>query len=193
MYNYDKLTRIARDAILQITDFKQAQNILNNIPNSIFDNTSLTALSYYAEAIKHIMSFSDAIQKFYCNVQLERITISIYKDALSRNFSDQERRYSHDDIKKIIAVLTDIASVYYDQRELDAARDIQKTIELLKGYLENKEFPELDDSYFDLVNTYIAKGEYSNAKKRLLRAIEIRESVLGTYHQDTSPTKKRMA
>ena len=193
MPNYDNLTSIARDAILQINDFKQAQTILENVPNAIFEDVSLIALSYYAEAVKYMMTFSNAMQKLYCIAQLERITVSICRDTLLRNLSEDKKQYTQDELYGIIDVLTDIASVYFDQSELDTAMNIQKTIDLLKEYQSHPDAPELDDSFFDLVNTYIAKYEFNNAIDRLLKAMNAREQKFGQESAETASVYFRLA
>ena len=193
MPNYDNLTSIARDAILQINDFKQAHTILENVPNAIFEDVSLIALSYYAEAVKYMMTFSNAMQKLYCIAQLERITVSICRDTLLRFFSEEKKQYTQDELYGIIDVLTDIASVYFDQSELDTAMNIQKTIDLLKVYQSHPDAPELDDSFFDLVNTYIAKYEFNNAIDRLLEAMKAREEKFGQGSAETASVYFRLA
>ena len=132
MKRNEKLTYITCNAIFQVNDYDQARSLLLTIPQSIFKEVSIPALSYYVDAIKHMYSIANADQKYFCNVQLERVMLSLYRDALKRSIDEEEPKYGPEETEQILGILSIMAEIYSEQGEIIAENEVKEAIILIE-------------------------------------------------------------
>ena len=191
MKRNEKLTYITCNAIFQVNDYDQARSLLLTIPQSIFKEVSIPALSYYVDAIKHMYSIANADQKYFCNVQLERVMLSLYRDALKRSIDEEESKYGPEETEQILGILSIIAKIYSEQGEKIAENEVREAIILIedqKAKQAESEQRDLDmaNSFVKMANTFKEKGEYSSALEYSMKALSIYEEIRGTEHPDTA-------
>ena len=198
MKRNEKLTYITCNAIFQVNDYDQARSLLLTIPQSIFKEVSIPALSYYVDAIKHMYSIANANQKYFCNVQLERVMLSLYRDALKRSIDEEESKYGPEETEQILGILSIMAKIYSEQGEKIAENEVREAIILIedqKAKQAESEQRDLDmaNSFVKMANTFKEKGEYSSALEYSMKALSIYEEIRGTEHPDTATTYNNMA
>ena len=198
MERNDKLTYITCNAIFQVNDYDQASSLLLSIPQSIFKEVSILALSYYVDAIKHMYSIANANQKFFCNVQLERVMLSLYRDALKRSIDEDASKYRPEETEQILGILSIMAKIYSEQGEKIAENEVREAIILIEEHKAKQAESEQRDldmasSFVNMAKTFLEKGEYSSALNYSLKALLIYETLLGTEHPDTATSYNNIA
>ena len=131
MKRIDKVTYMTCEAILQVIDYEQAKKLLLTIPDSFFDKGSVDAFLNYTKALQHMFNIADADQKYFCNVRLKRIMISLYRHALMNILTADDPAYDADNIKKLTDIFSIAASLYSDRGQIEAAKEMQRTIKAI--------------------------------------------------------------
>ncbi len=139
---------------------------------------SVNIVAFYPKALEDKL-YKDALNKIPDFWDFRTTTLKVPKIESKENIPTKEQNNS-----------LPLQYIYGSMKQQEKQQEIQRLKKRLKSIEDNKEKSIL---YNNLAGLYRSQGDYQKAEEFYLKALKIREEVLGTNHPDTATTYNNLA